>query len=136
MVAFFSFENQLYFWRVLSKIRKTFVYNLFDDLKHVYFLSDQMPKMLTLSIHNEYTPLFLLLKTFLDYLHIHLFFFLLKKLLKIQRFRNWIPNCNLYLYFSDIAKFADFRWKNANVSRNQGMCHVIHVFLGSVLGQV
>ena len=32
--------------------------------------------------------------------------------------------------FLDIAKFADFRWKNADVSRTQGMCHVIHIFFG------
>ena len=28
--------------------------------------------------------------------------------------------------FLDIAKFADFRWKNADVSRTQWMYHVIH----------
>ena len=31
--------------------------------------------------------------------------------------------------FSDIAKFADFRWKNADVNRTQRVCHVIY-FLG------
>ena len=29
--------------------------------------------------------------------------------------------------FLDIAKFADFRWKNTDVSRTQGVCHVIHI---------
>ena len=29
--------------------------------------------------------------------------------------------CNVFL---DITKFADFRWKNADVSRSQGVCHV------------
>ena len=38
--------------------------------------------------------------------------------------------------FSDILKLADFRWKNADVSRAQGVCHVIYVFCGSYLGNV
>ena len=29
--------------------------------------------------------------------------------------------------FPDILKTADFRWKNADVSRTQGVCHVIYV---------
>ena len=36
--------------------------------------------------------------------------------------------------FSDIGKFADFRWKNAYVSRTSGVCQVIHIFFGSSLG--
>ena len=36
--------------------------------------------------------------------------------------------------FFDIAKFADFRWKN--VSRAQKVWHVIHDFFGSSLGKV
>ena len=38
--------------------------------------------------------------------------------------------------FSNVAKFADFRWKNADFSRTQAMCHVIHIFFGSSLGKV
>ena len=38
--------------------------------------------------------------------------------------------------FLDIGKFVDFRWKNADVNRTQGVCHVIHVFFGSSLGKV
>ena len=38
--------------------------------------------------------------------------------------------------FLDIAKFVDFRWKNADVSRTQGVCHVIHIFFGSPLAKV
>ena len=30
--------------------------------------------------------------------------------------------------FLDVAKFADFWLKNADVSRTQGMCHVIDIF--------
>ena len=37
--------------------------------------------------------------------------------------------------FLDITKFADFWWKNADVSRSQ-VCHVIHIFFGSSLGKV
>ena len=37
--------------------------------------------------------------------------------------------------FLDIAKFADFRWKNADVSRTQEVCHVISIFFGSSLGR-
>ena len=38
--------------------------------------------------------------------------------------------------FVDIAKFANFQWKNADVSRTQGVCHMIYVFFGSYLGKV
>ena len=38
--------------------------------------------------------------------------------------------------FSDIAKFADFRCKSADVSRTEDVCHVVHNFLGSSLVQV
>ena len=38
--------------------------------------------------------------------------------------------------FLDIAKIADVRWKNADFSRTQGVCHVIHMFFGSSLGKI
>ena len=38
--------------------------------------------------------------------------------------------------FLDIAKFADFWWKIADVSRTHGMCHVIKIFFGSFLSKV
>ena len=38
--------------------------------------------------------------------------------------------------FLDIANFADFRWKKADVSRTYWVCHVIHIFFGSSLGNV
>ena len=41
----------------------------------------------------------------------------------------------LYVFLA-IAKFADFRWKNADVSRTQGLCHVIHLFFVSSLDKV
>ena len=36
----------------------------------------------------------------------------------------------------NITKVADFRWKKADVSRTQEMCHVIYVFSASSLGKV
>ena len=36
----------------------------------------------------------------------------------------------------DIAKFADFWWKNADVNKTQVVYHVIDIFLGSSLGKV
>ena len=38
--------------------------------------------------------------------------------------------------FSDIAKFSDFRFKNADVSTTQGVYHVIHIFFRFSLGKV
>ena len=38
--------------------------------------------------------------------------------------------------FLDITKFADFKGKNAYVSRTQGVCHVILTFFRSSLGKV
>ena len=38
--------------------------------------------------------------------------------------------------FLDMTKFTDFRLKNADVNRTQGLCHVIHIFFGSSLGKV
>ena len=42
---------------------------------------------------------------------------------------------NLSIFF-DMAKLADFRRKNADVSRTQGAHHVIYIFLGSSLGKL
>ena len=36
--------------------------------------------------------------------------------------------------FLHVTKFTDFRWKNADVSRSQGVSYVIHMILGSSLG--
>ena len=35
--------------------------------------------------------------------------------------------------FLDIAKFADLRWKIADIGGTKGVCHVIHIFFGSFL---
>ena len=38
--------------------------------------------------------------------------------------------------FYDIANFTDFQRKNADVRRNHGVYHVIHIFFGTLLGKV
>ena len=38
--------------------------------------------------------------------------------------------------YPDILKTVDFWRKNTDISRTQGVCHVIYVFLGSSLGKV
>ena len=38
--------------------------------------------------------------------------------------------------FLDIKKVADFRLKNANVSRTLEVSHVIYIFFGCSLGKV
>ena len=38
--------------------------------------------------------------------------------------------------FLDITKYADIWWKNADVNRTQGICHVIPMFFRSSLGKV
>ena len=38
--------------------------------------------------------------------------------------------------FLDIAKLANFWWKNADVSRTQEKCHEIHVLFEYSLGSV
>ena len=38
--------------------------------------------------------------------------------------------------FRDTTNVADFRWKNADVSRTQGMFHVIYTFFVAFLGKV
>ena len=46
------------------------------------------------------------------------------RLKKVKRIRM-----HFISVFLDMAKFADFKWKNAKISRTQGVCHVIHMFL-------
>ena len=38
--------------------------------------------------------------------------------------------------FTDIAKLANFRRKNADFSRTLGVCHVVYIYFGSSLGKV
>ena len=38
--------------------------------------------------------------------------------------------------FLDVAKFTDFWRKNVDISRTQGMCHVIYTLFGTSLGKV
>ena len=54
---------------------------------------------------------------------------------KAIRIRNYVLKRNLFAFY-DRTKFSDFRWKIADVSRSQGVCHMIHIFFGSFLGKV
>ena len=38
--------------------------------------------------------------------------------------------------FPNISKIADFLCENADVSRTQGVCHVIYILFGSSLSKV
>ena len=38
--------------------------------------------------------------------------------------------------YHDIAKFADFQWKNPDISRTKRLLHVIHIIFRSDLGKV
>ena len=38
--------------------------------------------------------------------------------------------------FLDIAKYADFQWKETDVSRTPEAHHVIYIYFGSPLGNV
>ena len=38
--------------------------------------------------------------------------------------------------FFDITKVADFRWENDDVSRTQGVYHMIYILFESSLGKV
>ena len=42
----------------------------------------------------------------------------------------------IYICIFDMAKFSQFRWKNADDSRTQGVCHMTCVFFEFSLGKV
>ena len=50
-----------------------------------------------------------------------------EKSYKVKIIRNYLLKC-ICTVFLDITKVADFQWKNADVSRTQGVCHVIYIF--------
>ena len=54
LMATFFFFSKLYFLRVFLKIQK----KIFSTIQTVYFLYDQLPKLLTLNIDKEYAFLF------------------------------------------------------------------------------
>ena len=64
----------------------------------------------------------------------------IKKILKTQKklkeLEIMYQNAIYISVFSDIAKFAGFWWKIADVSRTQGVCCTIYIFFGSSLGKV
>ena len=65
---------------------------------------------------------------------------LLKQLLKTQNKRSKelgiMYKMQSISVFLDITKVADFQWKNADVSRTQGVNYVIYVFWGSFADKV
>ena len=54
---------------------------------------------------------------------------------KIKRIRNYVSKWRLYLYFL-ITNIWQFLVKNSDVSRTQGMCHVIQIDFGSSLSKI
>ena len=38
--------------------------------------------------------------------------------------------------FLDVTKVADFRWKNPDFSKTEGVFHVIHTFIWAALSKV
>ena len=54
---------------------------------------------------------------------------------KLKQIEIVIQN-TIYISIPWYKKFADFRWKNADVSRTQGVCHMICMFFGSSVGKV
>ena len=61
---------------------------------------------------------------------------ILKDSRKVTRIRNYVWKWNLYLYFLKKQNLLISGKKNADVSRIQDVCHVIHIFFGSFLGKV
>ena len=64
----------------------------------------------------------------------------IKSTLKGSRKVKIINNCVLKMQFIsvffDITKVANFQWINADVSRTQGVCHVIYMIFGCSLRKV
>ena len=51
---------------------------------------------------------------------------------KIKRIRNYTQKMQSVSVFLDMTNVADFRRKNADVSRTQEVCHVIYIFFRSL----
>ena len=56
--------------------------------------------------------------------------------LRFSGFKKLLIKMQYISVFLDIAKFADFQWKNADFCRTQGVYYVIHIFFGSSLGEI
>ena len=84
--------------------------------------------------HNLYFKIPFLRKprvvNFADFIKIAIMFIKItfKDSKKVKQNRKYILKCNLYLYFLNITKVTDFRWKNADVTRTQGVRHMIYMF--------
>ena len=72
---------------------------------------------------------------FVDVIKIVTMFIKKKVSKKVKELKLMYQNESISV-FSDIAKFSDFRLKNADVSTTQGVYHVIHIFFRFSLGKV
>ena len=70
---FLFLESIIFFACSLKEVQNFFIQS-FRNKKYACFLYDQIQKLLALNIRKGYAHLFLLLKIFLDYFHINLFF--------------------------------------------------------------
>ena len=61
-----------------------------------------------------------------------------KESIKVKRITNYVWKCKMQpiSLFPEITKLADFRWKNADVSRTHEGNQVIYIFSGSSLGKI
>ena len=55
---------------------------------------------------------------------------------KVIKIRNYISRRNFYLYFLIYQNLLISCEKKADISRTPELCHVIHLFFGSSLGEV
>ena len=59
MITFYSFQNQLYFLRILINKYKSFSFNPFHNIKYACFLYDQIPKLLDMEyLQGRCSPIF------------------------------------------------------------------------------
>ena len=58
-----------------------------------------------------------------------------KEFKKLKELKIMYENA-IYIYISWYSKIFWFSVKNADVSRNQEVCHVTYIFFGSFLGKV
>ena len=48
---------------------------------------------------------------------------------------SWKGLNAIYICVSWYKKVADFQWKNADISKTQGVCHMIYIFFGYSVGK-
>ena len=60
------------------------------------------------------------------------------KLLRFKKSEKNKKNIKIQVIFTflDIIKIIDFQWKNTDVNKTKGLCHVIYIFFRSSLGKL